>query len=204
MKEKFIKQLIEELEDYNLHAQEEDFKIDVRFMVSVIDQQIEKCTDFMEDISYKDFQVGSYEKDITEGYTNGRIYVYIIKDKHIEYRPTYESYHYCIEFLIDERFWGYCACSPEDEGYNDEYRCCGDGCDWVAPEFVISKQIQLGRFNWKGHEAEYWEYEKEYEEKLKADEKLKHLVRESAKKSEKEKIELQIKELQERLANLEA
>lgn len=208
MKEKFIKELIESLEFHNTHKEEEDENIDVCSIVSVVDQQIEKCQDFMEDISSKEFQIGMYKKDTTEGYTNGDIYIYIIKgyeDFNGYESPTiYENYHYCIEFLIDERFWGYCDCSPEDEGYNEEYGCCGKGCDWVAPKFSISKIFEMETFKWVGLESEYWDYKKEYEERLRADEKLKHLVQESIKKTEKQKIELQIKELQERLADLEA
>ncbi|MFB5758981.1 hypothetical protein [Paenibacillus medicaginis] len=72
------------------------------------------------------------------------------------------DHHYVINFLIEERYWGYCQCSPEDEGYNYGRRCCGNGCDWVAPQINISMHTDLAYGSFKGVERDMWKLAEEW------------------------------------------
>lgn len=184
VKERFIRNLIDELKEVNKRQND---KLDICFMVSVVDQHIEECKEFIEDISINTYRIGSYEEDDTEGYTSGKIKIYM------------DKYNYSIDFRFDERMWGYCECSPKKTGYNTEHGCCGNGCDWYAPSFSITKEIHIGHNSWTGYESDYWEYERNF--------KIKEYANNiEFEKLEKEKIksmlEKQIAELQERITKI--
>jgi hypothetical protein len=202
IKDKFIRDLIDELNDVNERQLIYNNKtpIDVCYIVSVIDQQIENCEEFINDILKNKYYINGYDEDTSGGYTNGRIRVLVEKpdeEKESEYMmDAYYDYCYYIDFLLDERYWGYCECSPKDEDYNEQHKCCGNGCDWVAPAFSVTKSIGLVSGKWNGQERDYWEYE----EKFKANEQNKNAEVEKYEKEENRKrIENQIKDLQEKL-----
>ena len=112
---------------------------------------------------------------------------------------AYYDYCYYIEFLYDERMWGYCDCTFEDEGYDETHRCCGRGCDWIAPSFRIVKEITLGGASWEGYAKDYWEYEnKFYNIEKNKNEEVEKYQKEQRRKSLKEQIE----RLQEELKTL--
>jgi hypothetical protein len=194
IKDKFISELIDRLNNVNeqrIYYNKET--LDVCFMVSVIDQQIEKCKELMEDLSNNEWSIGIYEDDKYDGYTNGEIRIHIIKSEPVDYC-------YCIEFLYDERYWGYCQCTPDDEGYNSKHKCCGNGCDWIAPAFSITKETFLGDYKWEGYEKDYWEYEEKFhQDKKNKNEEVERHKREQ----EKQHLLEQIKILQNKLKELE-
>jgi hypothetical protein len=147
---------------YNIIFENKDKLIDI----------IEEC-----DNHYLDFR---YNHDVSEGYTNGSI------DIHLYRKSLSESYgwqsglnhYYTINLNEDDRMWGYCQCSPSDEGYNPITKCCGMGCDWTAPQLSISKIESKGTFGFSGQEKDLWEMEfkwgsdsKENEEENKRKEK---------------------------------
>lgn len=171
VKKKLINEIVEELNNENKRRIEDNkTPLDVCYMVSVLDQQIENCKEFMQDISTNKFIVNGYEEDNTGGYTNGKLTVLIEKpdkEKESEYIiDAYYNYIYEIEFGFDNRYWGYCECSPNDEGYNPVHKCCGNGCDWSAPAFSVHKIETLGSYSWCGLEKDYWEYEKKFNEDI--------------------------------------
>jgi hypothetical protein len=158
-KKEFMQNLIAELNRENeerIHVKKTP--LNVCFMVSVVEQHIEDCTSFIDDIAKHEYDIWGYEEDFTNCYTNGKIKVYIFQEGEetvnqngfITY-PNYCNYHYEIKFLFDERTWGYCECEPDDEGYNEEHQCCGQGCDWFAPSFSIAKVENLGEYKWDGY-----------------------------------------------------
>lgn len=168
IKEKFIRNLIDFLN------RENEYRIcynknplDICYMVSVVDQNIEDCKDFINDIKNKEWYINAYNEDHSNGYTNGEIEILILKPKEEQEDEltieNFEDYCYCIEFLFDERYWGYCECTPNDKGYNEKYKCCGVDCDWVAPAFRITKKIHLGYYSWAGYEKDYWKFKEQFE-----------------------------------------
>ena len=208
VKEIFIQDLIQELNNINYHKVEYEGNnslIDVCYIISVIDQQIDKYTEFLSDITKNNYYINGYYKDTTDGYTNGKIRILIEKpDDEKEsnhWADTYDlNYCYFIEFLYDQRHWGYCECAPEDKGYNEKYGCCGNGCDFTAPAFRLIKEIDFGYSSWKGQEKDYWEYEKQFE----ATEQNKNAdVEKFRKEQQKQDLENQIKKLQDELLLLE-
>jgi hypothetical protein len=206
IKEQFINDLITELNDINERDRVYYGKtpLDVCYMVSIVNQQIENCTEFMNDISTHRYCINGYDEDYSQGYTNGRIRVLIEKpdeEKESEYMvDAYHPYCYYIEFQYDERLWGYCQCEPKDEGYNADKHCCGMGCDWTATAFIITREENIGYYKWSGFEKDYWEYEKEFN----ANEKNKNAEVEAYEKElSKQYLKKQIEELQNKLNKLE-
>jgi len=205
IKDQFIQNLINELNSENEDRIYHDKKpLDIPYIISVIDQQIENCKEFLDDITKHTYDINNYDEDNSMGYTNGKIRILIEKpdnEKESEYMvDAYYNYCYYIEFTKDERHWGYCECEPEDEGYNEKYRCCGNGCDFTASAFRIEKVISLGSYAWKGQERDYWEYQEQFE----SNEQNKNKEVEKFKlEQEKQYLKDRINELQEELVNLE-
>lgn len=59
------------------------------------------------------------------------------------------NFYYSIELERDERYWGYCECTPDDKRYNPLYGCCGESCDWVAPSIRIVRHTDIIKKNTK-------------------------------------------------------
>lgn len=196
VKEKFIQELIKELNYENDRRIDSDKKpLDVCYMVSVVEQQIDKYKEFMEDLQTKNWLINGYDEDTTGGYTNGRIRILIEKTE-----EEYEDYCYYIEFLYDERNRGYCQCTSEDDGYDKEHGCCGIDCDWTAPAFIITKEVSMGYNTWEGQQRDYWEYEKRFN--LKQENKNKE-IEEYKKQQKKARILEEMKRLLNELNELE-
>lgn len=203
IKEKFIRDLIDELNRVNERELNNENKISVCYLVSVVDQHIEECTDFMNAISKYNYHIDGYEEDHSSGYTNGKIRVLIEKpdeEKESDFMvDAFYNYYYCIEFLYDERMWGYCQCTLDDDGYDPEHDCCGCGCDWTAPAFRITKVYDLGYYKWDGYQRDYWEYERQFKIKESVNnEEVARLEKEKIKK----RLEEEIAKLQQRIDSL--
>jgi hypothetical protein len=102
-----------------------------------------------------------------DGYSIGTVDVYINKKTEIEnpygcWADQFEDYSYRLEFIYDQRYWGYCTCDPSMPQYNKEHGCCGMGCDWDAPAFFLRKIINYDLYKWEGQECDYWIYEKQF------------------------------------------
>lgn len=137
--------------------------LDVAFLVAPVEQhiaepQFEEFGRYLAAGEYSIQYIGSSEEDY--GYTNGTVQVFSGSDDMVGV--------YILAFGVDERPWGYCICSPQKEGYDPEHRCCGDGCDWVAPAFILEKRRVVGRGDWNGIERDYWAYEDAFNAKLAA------------------------------------
>ncbi|MBX4152376.1 hypothetical protein [Paenibacillus lautus] len=202
IKDQFIRALIDELNNVNQSERigEEASPLDVCYIVSVVDQQIEQHHEFMETISKYRFHINGYEEDHSGGYTNGEISILIEKpdeEKQSDYcHDAYYDYEFIISFGFDERYWGYCQCEPGDHGYEVEHNCCGNGCDWTAPSFHITKAIRRGGGSWNGSEKDYWKYKRKFNEN---ELNKNREVEELKKKQEREHIEKQIQSLQDKL-----
>jgi len=198
-KEQFIQDLINTLNDENENRiNNNKTSLDICFMVSVIDQQIENCKEFLDDITKNTYYINGYDEDYSGGYTNGKITILIRKlDNNKEEYVDYYNYYYCIEFNWDERHLGYCECTSKDKNYNDKHKCCGIECDFIAPSLNISKIINLGNYSWEGQEKDYWRYEDQFKinEQYKNKEIIKFRIKQKRKQL-KDKIVKLKKELE--------
>jgi len=201
-KENFIRNLINELNSENKNRINNNKElIDVCYIISVIDQQIENCKEFIDDITTHTYHIESYDQDYSEGYTNGRIKILIEKpNNENEYAIGYYNYFYYMEFLYDERPLGYCDCEYEDEGYNEKYECCGYSCNFTAPSFRIEKITDLNYCTWNGSESDYWEYKEKFESNRQNNNKE---VEKYKLEQKKQDLIYRIKELQDELDELE-
>lgn len=197
-KDNFIEKLIIELNSENKRRIIYDKEpINICFIVSALDQQLDNCKEFINILNNKEWFINGYEEDDTGGYTYGRIEVLI--EKKSGTIGALEDYCYYINFSYDDRNWGYCQCIPEDDDYNEVHKCCGNGCDWTAPAFNITKEIYVHSGEWDGLERDYWEYE----DKFNKNQKNRSIEVEEYKKEQKRKnLEKQIKELQGKLDSL--
>ena len=100
-----------------------------------------------------------------------------------------KDFQYEINFIYNQRDWGYCQCTPDMKDYREDKHCCGHGCDWWAPSFEIKKSYLMNRYSWNGDEHDYWGFEDEF---YMSDKEL-------ADKKEKEDRERQIEELRNRI-----
>jgi len=125
-----------------------------------------------------------YKSDSTEGYTDGKIYIYFSDWQN-------HNYHYEIELLPDRRSLGYCQCTSKDDEYNPIYNCCGIECDWDAPSFNISKIEYIGGGSFSGLQKDLWTLREEWNNDIKG-------YKNKIKNDKVEYIEKQIEELQKR------
>ena len=80
IKDQFIKKLISTLNNENKDRIYHDKKtLDIPYIISVIDQQIENCKEFIDDITKYTYCINGYDEDYSEGYTNGNIKILIEK-----------------------------------------------------------------------------------------------------------------------------
>ena len=82
---------------------------------------------------------------------------------------------YILSFMEILQGIGYCCCDPSDTGYDGRYNCCGYGCDWYRPNFILEELNVIGYYNFVGNEHDLWDSiddfvgitEKEKEEMIK-------------------------------------
>lgn len=143
IKEKFIKEVVECLKEEAL---------DVPYLVVPLVQAIDKkeLDEFFEDLGKHENYSYYYENDSTGGFTNGCVTINL------------PECSYKIEFGLDERYFGYCECSPDDEGYHSVKQCCGHGCDWDAPTITLHKIKTLFKHSFNGDEHAFWDFEDGY------------------------------------------
>lgn len=127
-------------------------------------QHKDKLKDMIEEIdSYPEIDI-QYTYDEEEYYTDGTIQIFLYKKKGDWLSQP--NFHYEIELQHDDRMWGYCECSSDDEGYVDGKGCCGAGCDWTAPSFNITRVNQVAYASFDGLERDVWKLEEKWKEDL--------------------------------------
>lgn len=157
-----------------------------KYLITIKDNLIkEDYIEFLRDISTKDYDVQSRIDDNCENIIGIDVYV----DEDVDY-------FYRIRFTDYEELIGYCACVPDDEGYDARYDCCGEDCDWLRPGFNLSKVVVIGSEQYEGDEKSLWNKLDEFR-KVSDEEKEKIIIQ-----KEIDEIDAQIKELQEQLLKL--
>lgn len=140
-----IKFLNEEVCRQMKHNTKIDELLDICYLTSVVEQQIDKCSAFIKDIDKHRYMIDEYFPDVTNGYTHGKIKISIEKpDNEKESNllvDAYYNYYYYIEFE-----------------YSTHYRYDG----WDAPAITITKLEDINTLEWDGYEEDYNIYKKEF------------------------------------------
>lgn len=113
---------------------------DYGFKLAPIYQRImdNKYEEFQEDIKNHNYEIIAHEDGIS-----------------VFLRPS-EGFSYRIRFSTKDVWEDYCECQPTDKGYNDEYECCGDHCDFLNSSFQILKVFPMGYSSYQGKAKELW------------------------------------------------
>lgn len=204
--EKFIKEVIAAITRENDERKYDCDKnaLDIPFIISVITQHIKdkEYETFLNDLNKYNFSINYEDINIPYCEDYGKLSITLFEENKInnEYHYSDLGYTYGIILTTDKRDWGSCECSPEDDDYKEDKRCCGHGCDWDAPAFRIIKEIMIGHeSSWNGDQHDFWDFENAF---YKSDEEL------AKEKEEIEKIErikyldATIKSMQEELLRL--
>ena len=194
----FLNKLAEEMAKSNEYFQSNEYPIDIPFYISILWQRIkehpEKYTDFLKDITYESNYEICQKTPCDPSIWMVRVFRYspTIFDNKVDEDWSYScDYEYEIKFSCDERWWGYCECKSGDEDYRDDHKCCGHGCDWIAPTVSISKCYDYDYGTWNGDEHDYWDFEDSF---------YKDEIEVKAKKEEEEK-RLRIEQLEKEMAD---
>lgn len=164
----------EELKSFMLseHKEDKDFLQYVRYYETLFQKQ-DVLKPLLDDLKNWRLDI-HFEEDETGGYTYGKysLYLWNYEEEPLEedeerycYDQERPDYYYEIELTRDERYWGYCECNSDMEGYNHKYKCCGNGCDWVAPSFTL-KRVEENRAVFSGLERDIWKLEETWNEHL--------------------------------------
>lgn len=131
-------------------------------------QNADQFKNFIEDCENHYLEI-RYEEDNLDGYSEGSFEFHLYEESpYKEYGwQTKLNYYYKMTLLFDERNWGYCECTPDMEGYNETYECCGVGCDWSAPSIQLDKIENVGYASFDGYQRDMWELEKKWSTYLK-------------------------------------
>lgn len=116
-----------------------------------------------------DMLINYREPESDEYYTDGKIIVLfseLNEEGWFDYQQQL-NFHYEIELIHDERMYGYCDCRRDMSGYSIKHRCCGNGCDWIAPAIRITKVDLKGYGTFEGVERDVWQLEESWSEHLK-------------------------------------
>lgn len=171
--QKFLDNFIEELKRENSDRRYREIKeFNIPFIVSSLYQSFKNNTDkyigFITDLKkYSEYNI--IIEDTANEY-NGivDVLVNLVRCKEYEdpadFYDNYEvaDYDYKFCFLYDERYWGYCECTPDMKDYREDKHCCGHGCDASFCEFQLHKVLHIAKDTWHGDEHDYWEFEDEF------------------------------------------
>lgn len=177
-----------DFKQYLLTTHKKELKTFIPYYETLL-QNKDAISDLLSD--YDKYHLGiEYEEDRTEGYSSGTFKF------HFYEKPLSEDYGWqshigrCYKMSLedDDRPWGYCECTPDDEGYVEEYHCCGDGCDWTAPQVRIEKVSNVLYKSFSGQEKDMWKLMDNWSDDLEEQ-------KEKEKNSRLRYIDEQIKEL---------
>lgn len=159
--QKFLNKLIEELEyENNRRIKPEEYKLNIPFIVSTLYQGFTENVDKYESFA-TDLYEWKYDICIEKPHDdyNGIIDVEIYLSKYTEGIPNYPDYYWRLCFLEDERYFGYCECTPDMPDYREDKHCCGHGCDAIFCGLSLQKITTIVDEKWNGDEHDYWNFE---------------------------------------------
>lgn len=193
IKEQFINKVIQTLEDENRGGK----SYNIPFIIAPLEQRLHECEDFLKDLQNHNYHIIVLDVSDEDYYTNAKLHIaFYDNEEDNGFYYNYLNFSYTIDCGKDKRYWGYCECCENDKDYDSRYKCCGHGCDWVAPNFSITKQYNCGTYNWKGDEHDYWDFKDKFNNVTLEEKKI------LEKKTKIKSLEEQIKILSEELHKL--
>lgn len=181
VKDQFINDLVDELNKFNNNrVRNKQNPLDICYMISVLDQQLDDCDEFMNDITIHRYKIDNYTED-NSGYTNGTIKILIGKPRNEKEAERmiykYSGVCYYITFSSGEIYY---------EG-------------WTIPTFEIVKKTNLYNVQWDGFKEDYDKYkDKFYDNEKYRNKKAEEYLRNKRTleiKDEIEKLQNELKEL---------
>ncbi len=164
--QKFMDCVVEALKDENENKERYGQRTyNIPFVISSLYQsfknETEKYKDFIADLEkWSDYYVNV--EDVKNEIAQVMIVLMRYKDSgDEEYYDDYEcpSHDYRLTFSYDERYYGYCMCTPDMKDYREDKKCCGHGCDATFSSFELHKITRVACDRWNGDEHDYWEFE---------------------------------------------
>lgn len=159
--QKFMDCVVEALKDENENKECYGQRIyNIPFIISSLYQSFKNDTDkhneFIEDLEkWSDYYVNIEE--VKNAIAQVEIVLMKYKDSEEENFDDYDcpNYDYRLTFSYDERYYGYCMCTPDMEDYRDDKGCCGHVCDADFCEFELHKVLPITKDTWHGDEHDY-------------------------------------------------
>lgn len=171
-------------------------------LYQVLSSPTSEVSNFISDIS-------KYKIDIDIDNINNGYEVAIVKIYLYDKQNKMEKEHYYqLRFILDPRYYNYCQCTPDMDGYREDKGCCGYDCDATFCTCQINMIKPLCFHKWDGCEHDFWDYEDKFYEtypELKDVNKKQELIN-SIKRTQKE-IEFaqeQLEEYQRKLRSLDS
>ena len=191
LKNDIFQELIDDvIEVFKRENEESDKKYDIPFLISILWQEFNNRPEHYKELE-EDLK-NSCDICINKFSEYPEILIYFWDVQKLSYR---------IRFETDERYWGDCECNPDMKDYREDKKCCGHGCDWIAPAVTITKCCDIASHHtWNGDEHDYWDFEDMYYKKEK-EEATKKLIK--TKKREIEYWKDVIKNAENKLEELE-
>jgi hypothetical protein len=180
----------EQFKNYLLKHHSDNLKTFIPYYETML-QAKDNIHDLLDDTEKYHLYI-EYEEDKYDGYTDGELlFNFYSEDPNEDYGwESRTDHYYKMELRNDERHWGYCQCEPVHIGYNPIYNCCGNGCDWTAPQIHITKIESITYHAFEGVQRDMWELERQWMDSkvdYEEEKRLAHLKR----------LEEQIKSLEE-------
>lgn len=206
--QKFMDCVVEALKDENENKERYGQRTyNIPFVISSLYQSFKNETDkyknFIEDLEkWSDYYVNveDVKNEIAQ------VMIVLMKYKDIDEEDCYDdydcpNYDYRLAFSYDERYYGYCMCTPEMEDYREDKKCCGHGCDATFSSFELHKIIRVACDRWHGDEHDYWEFEDEF---YASDKELAEKIEKERREKEIMSLKARIEADSKKLAELEA
>lgn len=189
-----MKDFFSQLKEVFIREANEDHKFDACGYFETIMQHKDRFQVIVDEGEKYDFYIVLTRRDDADDYGMNNVKVYLQNDID-DFTSGGANYHYQIILEHDERLCGYCECEPDTSMYNEQHRCCGMGCDWVAPMVSVCKIETIGRYAYDGYEKDMWKLQEDWSSKMSS-------VEEKKKQDRLIRIQQEIERLQNEQENL--
>jgi hypothetical protein len=147
-----MEKFLQNLKEFMVSIEKEHSDFPASDFYAVFEQSKDEIKEIINDITKSDYWF-KYVQDDKDGYSKGKIVVYVKQSNN----DVYPNYYYEFELIYEDRMWGYCNCTPDMPEYNPIHKCCGLNCDWYAPGVLIRRIENSDYLSFHGFEKDLWE-----------------------------------------------